>query len=362
MLPALLLALAPPSVFLDLDFRAQQIPVSEGRWRCYASDVAEALEEAQANNHTSFGWSPFIPPITSNITGCEQLFLDNLEDTHPGLVPLGMAIQAACEHSFRCLESGCAAPGAPELRRLKLLDFEGSSLGDGGLAVLATAIGACTSIGAVHAPRNRIGDEGARALAIALQGPFDQERSQDPGPPHAGLRLLDLESNLIGDAGADGLAALLRLPAAQFTPMPLVELRLSHNRIGPVGLEILGESLRDNVQLEVLMLSDNPIGDHGCAALARGLVSRKAGRDSVLRRLYLATTNMTDAGAAQLRQALEQPHAPALEVLELEGNPGLSSGAREALLAVVARRRPTALISAPPSEDSLATGVFVSRL
>ena len=170
------------------------------------------MEEAQANNHTSFGWSPFIPPITSNITGCEQLFLDNLEDNHPGLVPLGMAIQAACERSFRCLESGCAAPGAPELRRLKLLDFEGSSLGDGGLAVLATAIGACTSIGAVHAPRNRIGDEGARALAIALKARSTKNVPKTLVRRMPGLRLLDLESNLIGDAGADGLAILLRLP------------------------------------------------------------------------------------------------------------------------------------------------------
>ena len=122
-----------------------------------------------------------------------------------------------------------------------------------------------------------------------------------------------------------------------------------------VWRRLIAESLRDNVHLEALFLSGNPFGDVGIAALARAFVSRKTGRNSALRKVYLVATSMTDAGAALLQHALEQPHAPALDTLALGRNPGLSVPARRALEAVVARRSP---VYSMPADDSLATGIF----
>ena len=46
-----------------------------------------------------------------------------------------------------------------------------------------------------------------------------------------------------GGRGADGLARMLTLPAPPLAPMPLTELRLTRNRIGPLGFSLAGKGL-----------------------------------------------------------------------------------------------------------------------
>ena len=79
---------------------------------------------------------------------------------------------------------------------------------------------------------------------------------------------------VVRDFGADGIARLLT-PVPPISPVPLRELRLQGNRIGHVGAGLLAQSLRDNVLLETLMLSGNPLGDEGIIALANSLHARK---------------------------------------------------------------------------------------
>lgn len=307
------------------------------------------MVDAQMTNHTGLGWlDEFVAPVASNITGCEELYLPDLHGAHEWLAPLAAGLKLDCKSAEADLAVGLAR------RRLGTLDFEGSKLGDAGVGVLAPAVSSCASLTHLFLPASRVGDAGARALAGALLVPS----------PHAGLRVLDLSSNRVGDDGVAGLQALVRLPAPEITPVPLVELRLSENRIGPHGMHLLGDALRGNVLLHTLMLSDNPVGDEGGRALALALVARSPSWPSALRRVYLAGTNLTDAGALELLHALEQPHAPPLEVLVVEGNPGLSMATQRALEAALATARSRAQqggtgIALPTSSRS-ASGIFLA--
>lgn len=99
----------------------------------------------------------------------------------------------------------------------------------------------------------------------------------------ARLRALTLR----GPIGDEGLSALLRAKA-------LAELRalnLASNELSAEGLSALGERLP---ALERLVLTANPIGDEGAAALARW---RHLGR---LRTLYLSACELTAKGVTAL--------------------------------------------------------------
>ena len=358
MTSAALLVATAIAVLLDLDLERQVIGAHDGRWYCLQEDLEPALSDALATNFTGLGWSSdLVAPLTGNLTNCQHLYLDAFHGSRltSSMQPLAVALRAACSGGDGGSAGGEGRGGGVGMgtRPLRILDLEGSVIEDQGTTELSPALAHCPTLTALHAPANRIGDVGARALATALVGP----------PPHPGLQVLDLHANRIGDYGADGLAMLLRLPAAEYVPVPLIELRLHDNRIGGHGTQLLAQSLRDNVHLETLMLSGNPIGDEGASWLAHALVSRKPGRNSVMRKLFLAATNLTDAGAKALQGALEQPHAPVLDTLVLDGNPGLSASARADLEDAVRRRQPsgaagTALYAAPPS-DTKATGMFV---
>ena len=276
----------------------------------------------------------------SNLTGCEELVLDDLHGPSR-VTPLTFALKAKC--------------GAVQPLQLRLLDLEGSTLEDDGLQAIAQAVSACQTISTLHLARNNIGDHGARALAEALLRDPALDAALGSTKPHAGLQLLDLHSNHIADYGADGLANLLRLPAPPLVPVPLRELRLHDNRLGEGALRVLADALRDNVILETLMLSGNPAaGDAGIIALAHALHARRTGRDSALRRLFVARMNLTDASADALRMLLEKPNAPPLEHIAIDGNPMLSATARAALETAVQRRR--SRLSAPSSAQD--TGIF----
>ena len=344
----MLRAAAIVGVLVDIDAMLQPELAAENslelRWRCFQAHFALPIADALATNYSGLGWSTdLVRPLTGNLTGCQELMLDDLHG--PSLLPpFATALSAGCpevgDESRPWEPARAAVP-------LRLLDFEGSELGDAGAAAVGPILHACPFIAAVYAPMNRISDEGARALATAL---FE--------PPHPAVRQLDLHGNRIHDYGADGLARLLTLPpSAASAPVPLRELRLHNNRIGAHGFSILAEALRDNVLLETLMLSHNPGGDLGVAALASALAERrKAGRDAALRRLYLTAVNLTDVGAVALLDALRAPNAPPLETLVLDGNPAVSQGMLHAIEALMAPRR-----AAATAREEHATGLFRAR-
>ena len=93
--------------------------------------------------------------------------------------------------------------------------------------------------------------------------------------------------------------------------------------IGDAGLVALAPALRRLPALELLGLNDNPFGDEGLAALVApppppaGALPPPTGGLTKLNELYLANTQITDAGCAALAAALDSGALPALEYLRL---------------------------------------------
>lgn len=310
-------------VELDLDSRQS----GEGEWRCAHERIAAAL--AGAANLTSVSAAE---ALAANLTSCEELHLDAL--VLADAAPLAAAL---------------AAPEAATAT-LRVVNIDGSAILDAGATVLAAPLGAAaSSLRALHAHNIRIGDEGAAALAHALNG-------------HPSLRLLDLNGNFIGDAGAAAIGRLLRAPAPPAVVAPLGDLRLHDNLIGPVGAAALAEAAASNSVLTSLMLSGNPISDDGAVALANVLRHP----DRALRRLYLANTGIGETGAQALLTMLRSAERP-LEVLDLEDNPAVPRSLLNDVRAELAARAPPAAPPPPidsgagvdaPSSLSTATGVF----
>ena len=199
MLPVLLIG-ASVAVSLDIDSVRQPELAASGRldlrFRCLQSHIEPAIHEAYTTNYTGLGWSAaLVQPLISNLTGCLDLSMSELYGVSSLFTPLTIALTATCAYT-----SDPSRPWEParSLSPLRTLDFEGSLLEADGAAALEPIIQACPSVEVIHLPNNSLSDVGARAIASALFS-----------PPHAGCRRLDLNDNLIGDYGADGLARLM---------------------------------------------------------------------------------------------------------------------------------------------------------
>ena len=101
----------------------------------------------------------------------------------------------------------------------------------------------------------------------------------------------------------------------------------------------LAPALRLQPALELLVLTDNPFGDEGLAALVAplppppaGALSPPTGVLTKLRALDLSYTQITDAGGAALAAALDGGALPALEELNLYDTL-VSEAVRDALMA-----------------------------
>ncbi|CAF3835480.1 unnamed protein product [Rotaria magnacalcarata] len=104
---------------------------------------------------------------------------------------------------------------------------------------------------------NQIGDQGAQYLGEALK-------------KNTKRTLLDLKHNQIGDLGAQYLGENLQTNIIR-------EIFCSSyvysycNQIGDIGIEYLNEVLQNNTKITALNLSDNGIGDKGAKFLSEAL-------------------------------------------------------------------------------------------
>ncbi|CAK0906553.1 unnamed protein product, partial [Prorocentrum cordatum] len=165
--------------------------------------------------------------------------------------------------------------------------------------------------------------ESAELLRYARLGWGDEQVRQVAAVLASGaaprLQRLYLSSNRVGDEGAAALAEALRAPGA----LPrLQRLYLFDNRVGDEGAAALAEALRAPgalPSLQALGLDGNRVGDEGAAALAEAL--RAPGALPSLQALGLDGNRAGDEGAAALAEALRAPGAlPRLQVLGLAGN------------------------------------------
>jgi uncharacterized protein (TIGR02996 family) len=111
------------------------------------------------------------------------------------------------------------------------------------------------------------------------------------------LRELDLRAGGVGDAGVEALAS-----SSRRSSLTLLDLNGTNN-VSPLGVRALSR-----IQLTVLRLHGNPIGDSGARALAGSIHMR------VLRELQLGNCGISDAGG---RALAESPYLRHLTMLDL---------------------------------------------
>jgi Ran GTPase-activating protein (RanGAP) involved in mRNA processing and transport len=217
------------------------------------------------------------------------------------------------EKMCKCLETSLS---------LRHLDLCKNRIGNDGAFALAAAMKTNVRLSALILGNNNIGDEGAKALARALEKctvltwlDLSDNNIRAKGTKELAralekcmaLTTLDLSINWIGAEGAKALARALKKRTA------LTTLDLSGNNILTKGTKALARALEKCTALTRLDLSGNNIGDEGAKALARALKKCTA-----LTTLLLSHNGIKDEGANALALALER--CTALTTLELTGN------------------------------------------
>ena len=165
---------------------------------------------------------------------------------------------------------------------------------------------------------NRIGDDGARAIADALLlsvQDLSGNGIQDAGTEALSealrsckLQRLSLASNCMGPSGALAVAGVLK-----HVYKSLDTLDLSCNRLGDVGAVCLAGGLKHCSCLKQLHLNCNFVGDDGAMALARCLQTCNQ-----LTTLNLSDNEIGDSGALSLGNCLKD--CSCLHTLRLNNN------------------------------------------
>jgi uncharacterized protein (TIGR02996 family) len=249
-------------------------------------------------------------PESEALAGAELPLLRDLQLYFQHLRPAGLGRLAR-------------APFAAALDSLALPGSVGNRLGPSGAAALAA--GSWGGLRRLDLQTNSLGDTGAECVAAAAWAGRLHHlnlQSNDIGPRGArtllhGPRALSpgrvlLSGNPLGDAGAAVLAAAPLLADAK-------ELTLTECDIGPAGAAALAGA-PGLAGLTLLILYGNRVGDAGAAALAR------TPHLANLIALHLSRNGITSAGA----RALLAAHLPRLKMLILQAN-SLGEGVGRAL-------------------------------
>ncbi|PLZ00275.1 hypothetical protein CY652_21780 [Burkholderia sp. WAC0059] len=176
-----------------------------------------------------------------------------------GLERLDLATNNLDAQNARYLAQGLQKQAEPTLTWLRL---DHNYLRDKGTAAIAALLPDYPTLRSLSLRSTRTGDEGAIAIAHALEPTANSDERIDASE----LQHLDLSENLIGDEGAEALAQALVLSRVE-------TLDLSGNRIGEDGVEALARALVSG-HIKTLDLSGNKVGVAGALALAIALGSR----------------------------------------------------------------------------------------
>lgn len=197
---------------------------------------------------------------------------------------------------------------------LRVLHVANASLNAEATSRLLQGLGIHCTVRELNLSSNKFGAAGAAALVKLLE---TKARSRRPKPIAAMpfLDRLDMSNNDLGDEGIKQLTrAILKRSETH-----LVELRLSSNGIGAVGIEtIMNKLLQHN--LVSLSLDKNAIGDQGCQLVAASLQSMQS-----LARLNLGFNQIGSRGITSLMRSLVTCRS--ITYLGLSGNILRISGA-----------------------------------
>eukprot|EP00937_MAST-01D_sp_MAST-1D-sp2_P002339 g2339.t1 len=193
---------------------------------------------------------------------------------------------------------------------LQVLDVSGNQIGDEGAAALAGALEGKLSLTTLHIHTNQIGSNGTSALAAGLKDKAafetvyiylnqigDEGLVALAGALEGKTKLLTLgmDGNGFGDMGVVALAGAFK----DMAPVP--SLYLSYNQIGSEGTAALAETWRDKTELTIVSLGANKIGNAGAVALAVALENKRT-----LTYLYLYSNQIGDAGVVALAEGLKR--------------------------------------------------------
>lgn len=231
---------------------------------------------------------------------------------------------------------------------LKTLNLSSNNLGTKGVKILAPAIQSNDSLESLNLSSNKISSKGGNVIAKAIESSTD-----------CNLRILDISSNKIGDAGIQSFAKFLTMdkklesffagcinigPEGALHLATVLEfnyklrhLKLQGNEIGPVGAKFLVEGLAKNqsTALEDLDLSYNAIGFEGAADIAQALT-----KNSKLTHLNLCGNGIGSGGCRKIAEALK--YNLSLRELTLTNNQIENAGAFSLAMAL---GKPTCTLS-----------------
>jgi len=226
-----------------------------------------------------------------------------------------------------------------ELQKLSLYN---NDIGDDGAAALAVGLRTLPGLKELRLAHNSIGDVGCWAIVVALRECCGSQ-----------LRDLSLYDNKIGDEGAKALASLLyddenRTSATGRTGTSTAALNRVHKRprlgkttkgrcllylqklslfnkwIGDEGVRALSTGLLYNMSLMTLYLDNNRIRDSGCSDIASALEV-----NIHLKRLDIQRNRMTDVGGSRLEASLRRNLS--LEECACRWNDGISGKNRRTI-------------------------------
>lgn len=263
--------------------------------------------------------------IVSEIEKCSQLVYLNLEGNTLGVEAaeaIGEALQKHPElkkalwkdlftgrmkteipPALKALGCGMIAAGA----QLTVLDCSDNALGPNGMVGLVDLIRskACYSLQELKLNNCGLGITGGKMLAEALLSCIDS--STAAGTPLA-LRVFVAGRNRLENDGAKALAKV-------FSKLnTLEEVTMPQNGIYHPGVSALSMAFARNPQMKVLNLNDNTVRAEGAAALADAMLSMPA-----LKEINLGDCLLKTVGGCLLAQAVTDGHL-VLETLNLGFN------------------------------------------
>eukprot|EP00768_Dysnectes_brevis_P003363 gnl/Dysnectes_brevis/2410_a2860_810.p1 GENE.gnl/Dysnectes_brevis/2410_a2860_810~~gnl/Dysnectes_brevis/2410_a2860_810.p1 ORF type:complete len:816 (+),score=200.46 gnl/Dysnectes_brevis/2410_a2860_810:25-2472(+) len=215
------------------------------------------------------------------------------------------------------------APALAELPDLIVLEAFGNSLSDQSAPYLASILSKSPSLQRLKLGDNQFTAVGVRQIASAIarsEVPLAQLHlgGNQIGPDGAEaleclrgvskITSLGLRSNGIGPEGITHIAKLVSHPASG-----LVDIQLRRNALGDTGLASFAASIAKNSTLRVVELQDNGIGPDGVAALAKGLRG-----NSNCHAVSLNGNQVGDEGCEHVCRMLE--HSPGITTLGLAQN------------------------------------------
>lgn len=191
--------------------------------------------------------------------------------------------------------------------KITVLDCSDNALGPNGMKGLVDLIksSTCYSLQELKLNNCGLGITGGKMLAQSLTECY--EKSVAAGTPLS-LKVFIAGRNRLENEGAKALAQIFGKIGT------FEEIAIPQNGIYWVGMTALSEALKENTNLRILNLNDNTIGPKGANALSDAFYSLQA-----LKEINFGDCLLKSEGALALSEALGDGHSD-LEIVNFSGN------------------------------------------